>query len=100
MGGSNYTELSCIGRGSSASCHACTDHRNGGLCVLKRLRLSSLEDTEQALREASHLRGMQHPGIVSYRDTFVDNESLCIVMEHCEGGDLAQRVATAGAHPH
>lgn len=37
---------------------------------------------------------MQHPGIVSHIESFIDplKQHMCIVMDYCEGGDLAQYI--------
>ncbi|CAD7929961.1 unnamed protein product [Amoebophrya sp. A25] len=45
-----------------------------------------------AMREAEVLRRLRHPFIVGYKDMVVDEkrDSLHIVMEFCENGDLAQ----------
>uniref|UniRef100_A0A7S2D336 non-specific serine/threonine protein kinase n=1 Tax=Haptolina brevifila TaxID=156173 RepID=A0A7S2D336_9EUKA len=43
--------------------------------------------------EAHVLRSLDHPGIVRYHDSFfTDENSLCIVMEYCHGGDLASMI--------
>lgn len=41
--------------------------------------------------EVNILRELRHPNIVRYFERFVDKESslIFIVMEYCEGGDLA-----------
>ena len=33
--------------------------------------------------------------VIGYRDTFVDDEHLCLVMEHGDGGDFATRILNA-----
>ena len=44
----------------------------------------------EALNEARILQSLTSPYIVSYHSSFIENEKLCIVMEFCENGDLAQ----------
>eukprot|EP00966_Prymnesium_polylepis_P312489 7221069-Prymnesium_polylepis.1 len=46
-----------------------------------------------ARNEVKVLQKLQHPSIVAYKDSFVDSEKLCIVMEWASGGDLASEVA-------
>ena len=40
------------------------------------------------------LQSLQHPNIVAYKDSFLDNgdKELCIVMTYCEGGDLSSKI--------
>jgi serine/threonine protein kinase len=37
--------------------------------------------------EANLLRHLQHPNIVGYKNSFIDNGVLIIIMEYCEGKD-------------
>ena len=92
-----YRELSCIGRGTQGSCHAVRHLEEGNTYVMKRMHIIEPEARRTALLEAEMLRRLQHTAIIGYRDTFVDGEYLCIVMEYAEGGDLASRIARAGA---
>jgi serine/threonine protein kinase len=34
------------------------------------------------------LASIENPYIVSYKDAFIDDNNLCIVMEYAQGGDL------------
>merc|ERR1719265_2114946 len=56
--------------------------------------LSNANDNEvrDMIRESKLLSTLRHPYIVRYRDSFSNGKTLCIVMEYCEGGDLAARV--------
>ena len=39
------------------------------------------------------LRKLRHPNIVAYKDSFLDNDQyLNIVMVHCEGGDIFNKI--------
>jgi len=38
---------------------------------------------------------LKHPYIVRYRDSFLDNKKLCIVMSYAEKGDLYKRIKAA-----
>ncbi len=35
---------------------------------------------------------MKHPHIVSFKESFVIDETLIIIMEYCEEGDLAYHI--------
>ena len=99
LGTHGYTCLSCIGRGSQGAVYTVRSARDNGVYVLKRVHIMEPEARRAALREAETLQRLQHPAIVGYRDTFVDDEHLCIVMEYADGGDLASRIAAARDRP-
>ncbi|ESS64043.1 putative protein kinase [Trypanosoma cruzi] len=59
--------------------------------VMKRISLTEM-DVEQRREAAQEIRVMSclhHPFIVAQRDAFLFKDSLCIVMDHYDGGDLA-----------
>lgn len=47
--------------------------------------------------EVNILRELSHPNIVKYYDRIIDREQakIYIVMEYCEGGDIATLIKTA-----
>ena len=63
------------------------DHQ---LYVLKRIPFddAAKADSEAALREANVLALLRHPHVVPYKEFFNHDGDLCLVMAHCEGGDL------------
>ena len=62
--------------------------------VIKEISLAHLstKDINDARKEATFLKELTHPNIVSYEGCFERNNRLNILMEFCEGGDLAQRI--------
>ncbi|XP_016070686.1 PREDICTED: serine/threonine-protein kinase Nek2 isoform X2 [Miniopterus natalensis] len=61
--------------------------------VWKELDYGSMTEAEKQMlvSEVNLLRELKHPNIVRYYDRIIDrtNTTLYIVMEYCEGGDLA-----------
>ncbi len=43
----------------------------------------------EAINEVTILSKLEHPNIVKYYDSFIEKNFLNIIMEFCEGGDLA-----------
>mmetsp|Transcript_12304 Transcript_12304/g.20078 ORF Transcript_12304/g.20078 Transcript_12304/m.20078 type:complete len:641 (-) Transcript_12304:122-2044(-) len=62
--------------------------KNGDMLVMKRVTARSATEVNEALQEVKQLCVLDHPNIVRYRDFFLHNAGVCIVMEYCEGGDL------------
>jgi NIMA (never in mitosis gene a)-related kinase 1/4/5 len=55
---------------------------------MKRIPIGS-RDKDVVMREVNLLRDMDHPNILRYHDSFVDDATrLCIVTEFCNAGDL------------
>ena len=57
------------------------------------LKNSPKTEIEAALNEIRLLASLSHPNIIGYKETFYDNPSntLNIVMEFADGGDLAKK---------
>ncbi|CAH0474562.1 unnamed protein product [Peronospora belbahrii] len=90
-----FEELRCIGRGSYGSAHlvqerTCVENR----FVIKKIpmELLSLKEKDQSFREVELLAKLKHPNVVEYKENFVINNVLHIVMAYCDGGDLADKI--------
>lgn len=68
------------------------------VCVIKVVPLlqtehgASKKAQESASKEAELLSSLSHPYIVHYRQSFVENGRLHIVMDYASGGDLHGRI--------
>ena len=62
-----------------------------GKYVVKKIPIELLNQVEkqQAFKEVELLRALSHPNIVKFNSNFLEEQILHIVMECCEGGDLA-----------
>ena len=64
--------------------------------ALKKVRLSKMEKKElqNALNEVRLLASIRNPFVCSYKEAFLDEstDSLCIVMEYVDGGDLHNKI--------
>jgi NIMA (never in mitosis gene a)-related kinase len=60
--------------------------------AIKKVKLGSLKEKEKenALNEIRILASINHPNVIGYKDAFFDesSNSLCIVMEYADSGDL------------
>lgn len=88
-----YTKVREIGSGSFGKAILVKDSENR-LHVLKAIDISRMDSKERrdAVNEVRVLSSLKHPYVVSYRESFLDGRTLCIVMDYAEGGDLYNRV--------
>lgn len=59
-------------------------------------------EKQMLVSEVNLLRELRHPNIVRYHDRIIDRSSttLYIVMEYCDGGDLASLIARCTKERH
>ncbi|XP_048392659.1 serine/threonine-protein kinase Nek2 [Stegostoma tigrinum] len=92
----DYELLESIGSGSYGRCQKIRRKSDGKVLVWKEMDYGSMSETEKQMlvSEVNLLRELKHPNIVRYYDRIIDrtNTTLYIVMEFCEGGDLASLI--------
>ncbi|XP_051908522.1 serine/threonine-protein kinase Nek2 [Hippocampus zosterae] len=93
----DYEVLHTIGSGSYGRCQKIRRKSDGKVLVWKELDYGTMAEREKQMlvSEVNLLRELKHPNIVKYYDRIIDrsNTKLYIVMEYCEGGDLASLIA-------
>jgi NIMA (never in mitosis gene a)-related kinase 2 len=69
------------------------------ILVWKQVDFGGMSDVEKEalVAEVNLLRELRHTNIVRYYDRIIDRENtrLYIVMEYCDGGDLAAQIKRA-----
>ncbi|XP_033823138.1 serine/threonine-protein kinase Nek4 [Periophthalmus magnuspinnatus] len=91
----NYVFVKVVGRGSYGEVHLVKHKTDRKQYVIKKLNLktSSKRERRSAEQEAQLLSQLQHPNIVTYRESWEGEDCLLyIVMGFCEGGDLYHRL--------
>ncbi|KAM6354803.1 serine/threonine-protein kinase Nek2 isoform 1-T1 [Podargus strigoides] len=100
----DYEVLLTIGTGSYGRCRKVRRKADGKILVWKELDYGSMTEVEKQMlvSEVNLLRELRHPNIVRYYDRIVDRSSttLYIVMEYCEGGDLASLIGRCTKERH
>jgi len=95
----DYEVLAVMGNGAFGTCYKVKDKTTGELYAWKGMNYDELDDEkcDSLISEISVLRQLQHPNIVQYYHHLVNREakSIYIVMECCDGGDLAQLIQHA-----
>ena len=89
-----YDVQRLLGKGAMGEVRLVRRRADGALLALKSVEFVSAKDRALATNEITILRKLSHPHVVRFEDSFVDKESVCIVMQYCEGGDLADLIST------
>lgn len=96
-----YTiDKSPLGRGSYGEVMGATHISSGARRAIKAVGKANLKRyvnnvTGFVRREVDILRRLDHPNIVRLYEAFEDEDTIYLVLELCEGGDLLERVAVA-----
>eukprot|EP00727_Mastigamoeba_balamuthi_P010904 m51a1_g6436 putative serine threonine-protein kinase nek2 (398) ;mRNA; f:368314-370165 len=93
---SDFETLDLLGKGTFGSVYRVRRKSDGQVFVWKQLHYGAMDEREKQLvvQEVNLLQRMSHPHIVRYVDRIVDKSAatLYIIMEYCEGGDLARMI--------
>jgi NIMA (never in mitosis gene a)-related kinase len=85
-----------LGEGAYSSVYKVKRNSDGLEYALKKVKLMNLSEKEKqnALNEVRILASLRHPNMIAYKEAFLEeaSNSLCIVMEYCNNGDLFQRI--------
>lgn len=89
-----------VGRGSYGEVHGAKHNATGARRAIKSVGKAGLRRyvsnvTGFVRREVDILRRLDHPNIVRIYEAYEDMETIYLVLELCDGGDLLERVAVA-----
>lgn len=93
MSKSKDYEIICkIGQGSFGTVYKVKRRLDKQILVMKMIKIPTLSKKHQqeSLHEVTILSSLNNPYIVKYYESFVENNTLHIIMEYCEKGDLSQ----------
>lgn len=92
----DFEILGKIGEGAYSTVLKVKRKSDQEIYALKKVVMHKLKTKEKsnALNEIRILASINHTNVISYKQAFFDDESesLCIVMEYADGGDLFQRI--------
>ncbi|KAF9097293.1 G2-specific serine/threonine protein kinase [Mortierella sp. AD031] len=88
-----YESLESIGSGSFGLIRKVRRKSDGKILARKEIdyRKMTTKEKEQLVAEVNILKDLKHPNIVQFLERVIDREHcfIYILMEYCEGGDLA-----------
>jgi serine/threonine protein kinase len=93
-----YKYLQELGRGAFASVWLAS-HPTRGLVAMKEISALTAGEKVMAENEINVLLSLSHPGAVRLVEHFYIGDSVVLVEEFCDGGDLQQRVVAPGRRP-
>ena len=69
-------------------------HNQDHLVAIKVMNKAKLKDHLEAIQEeVDILTKLDHPNIVKYYETYIDERYIYLVMEYIGGGELFQKIA-------
>jgi NIMA (never in mitosis gene a)-related kinase len=93
-----YKRIKLLGEGSFGKAYLAECTSDNSLCVIKQMDMNHMteEEKKETMKEARILEALTHPNIVRFREVYKTKlGKLCIVMDYCDGGDLAKKIKDA-----
>eukprot|EP00792_Barthelona_sp_PAP020_P006095 TRINITY_DN2906_c0_g1_i1.p1 TRINITY_DN2906_c0_g1~~TRINITY_DN2906_c0_g1_i1.p1 ORF type:complete len:771 (-),score=263.65 TRINITY_DN2906_c0_g1_i1:118-2400(-) len=89
-----YQVMRTVGKGSFGQAKLVRHRETRKQYIIKTIQIENMGANErrEALNEIRVLSQLNHPFIVRYRDSFVENRVLHIVMDYAEKGDLHKMI--------
>ena len=85
-----------LGNGAYSVVYKVKRKEDGNIYALKKVKLKGLTEKEKqnSLNEVRILASVKSPFVISYKEAFIEEETetLCIVMEYADKGDLYQKI--------
>lgn len=84
-----YEKIRDIGKGNYGNTILVRDKKNDHY-VMKIINIAQMnaKEKKQCLKEVELLSKLNHPFIVKHIESYIEGDTLRIVMKHCKGGDL------------
>src|ERR671921_1353295 len=94
MWGERFRVTRQLGAGGSGTVWEAEDERLRRTVAIKQLHVPSGPESQRFQREARLGASLRHPGLVAVFDILCEDHAVLLVMEHVDGGSLAERLRT------
>ncbi|GFY48916.1 hypothetical protein TNIN_248632 [Trichonephila inaurata madagascariensis] len=86
----NYEKIRLIGRGAFGTVYLCKQKSDSKLVITKEIPVDQMtvEERQVSMNEAKVLAMLDHPNVVAYFESFLEDKTMIIVMEYVQGGTL------------
>jgi len=96
-----YTKIEKIGQGASGVVYIAIEVATGQEVAIKQMKLAMQPKKDLIINEIMVMREHKHPNVVNYKDSYLVDDELWVVMEYLAGGNLTDVVTeTVMSEPH
>ena len=87
-----YTKIEKIGQGASGVVYIAIEISTGQEVAIKQMKLASQPKKDLIINEIMVMRERKHQNVVNYKDSYLIDDELWVVMEYLAGGNLTDVV--------
>lgn len=87
-----YTKIEKIGQGASGVVYIAIEIATGEEVAIKQMKLAAQPKKDLIINEIMVMKEHKHPNVVNYKDSYLVDDELWVVMEYLAGGNLTDVV--------